>query len=311
MRFLSLIFLFLIYTGYLIIGGVIFHTTECPQEQEESKQKYELREAIINLKTRLDDSDRETLEKVLKRYVSTDFQDESDNMTTDCRRWDHVNSVFFSFTVVTTIGYGHLFPGTPEGKAACLVYALIGIPLNALLVGSLGNLFSSKLKKILLHFQNNNDFQEGSTTRDRTMLLVLETAGFTILFTGCLLLVPAAIFMHLENWDFGDSLYYTLITLTTIGFGDMVPDHTHIDSKAARWVYMAGVILWILIGMGYIIAVIEVISDTYRSSTKTVKKVLKVYKKTGTPALTDQLPEEEEFKTVEKEQTFIIHNVTS
>ena len=281
MRFLSLIFLFLIYTGYLIIGGVIFHTTECPQEQEESKQKYELTEAIINLKTRLDDSDRETLEKVLKRYVSTDFQDESDNMTTDCRRWDHVNSVFFSFTVVTTIGYG--------------------IPLNALLVGSLGNLFGSRLKKILHHFQEDLHL---TAPQDKTMLLVLETVGFTLMFTSCLVLVPAAIFMHLEGWDFGDSLYYTLITLTTIGFGDMVPDHTHIDSKAVRWVYMAGVILWILIGMGYIIAVIEVISDTYRSSTKTVKKVLK-------KALTEQLPEEGEFKTVEKEQTFIIHNVTS
>lgn len=292
MRFLSLVFLFLIYTGYLIIGGVIFHTTECPQEQEESKQKYELREAIINLKTRLDDSGRETLEKVLNRYVSSEFQDESDNMTTDCRRWDHVNSVFFSFTVVTTIGYGHLFPWTPEGKAACLVYALIGIPLNALLVGSLGNLFSSKLKKILLHFQNNNDFQEESTTRDRTMLLVLETAGFTILFTGCLLLVPAAIFMHLENWDFWDSLYYTLITLTTIGFGDMVPDkdtNTHIDTEALRWVYLVGVILWILLGMGYILAVIEVISDTYRSSSGTVKKVWEGYK--NTVALADQFPE--------------------
>ena len=118
------------------------------------------------------------------------------------------------------------------------------------------------------------------------MLLVLETVGFTLLFTSCLVLVPAGIFMHLEDWDFGDSLYYTLITLTTIGFGDMVPNHTHIDSEAIRWLYMTGVILWILLGMGYIIAVIEVISDTYRSSSRTVKKVWKGNK--NNPAMTEE-----------------------
>ena len=285
MHMLSLLILFLIYSGYLIIGGVIFHETECPQEEEKRREKMELVDAIMNLRTKLDGSDRETLEEVLKRYNLTVFQESSENQTTDCPRWDHVNSVFFSFTVVTTIGYGHLFPRTPEGKAACLVYALIGIPLNALLVGSLGNLFGSKLKKILHHFQD-NDFEEESTPQKRTKLIVLETVGFTLLFTSCLVLVPAAIFMHLEDWDFGDSLYYTLITLTTIGFGDMVPNHTHIDSEAIRWLYMAGVILWILLGIGYIIAVIEVISDTYRSSSRTVKKVLKGNK--NNPALTEE-----------------------
>ena len=288
MHMLSLLILFLIYSGYLIIGGVIFHETECPQEEEKRREKMELVDAIMNLRTKLDGSDRETLEEVLKRYKLTVFQDASDNQTTDCPRWDHVNSVFFSFTVVTTIGYGHLFPRTTEGKAACLVYALIGIPLNALLVGSLGNLFGSKLKKILHHFQD-NDFQEETTPQKRTKLIVLETVGFTLLFTSCLVLVPAAIFMHLEDWDFGDSLYYTLITLTTIGFGDMVPDkdtNTHIDTELLRWVYLVGVILWILLGMGYILAVIEVISDTYRSSSGTVKKVWKGYK--NTVALTEQ-----------------------
>ena len=286
---LSLTCLFLIYSGYLIIGGVIFHETECPQEEEERREKMELIDAIMILRTKLDGSDRETLEEVLKRYNLTVFQESSENQTTDCPRWDHVNSVFFSFTVVTTIGYGHLFPRTPEGKAACLVYALIGIPLNALLLGSLGSLFGSKLKKIMLHFQSKEECEEGAKSQDRTMLLIFETVGFTLLFTSCLILGPAAIFMHLEDWDFGDSLYYTLVTLTTIGFGDMVPDkdtNTHIDTELLRWVYLVGVILWILLGMGYILAVIEVISDTYRSSSGTVKKVWNGYK--NTVALTEQ-----------------------
>ena len=302
MHLLSLFFLFLIYSGYLIIGGVIFHETECPQEKEERKENFEHTEALLKLKTKLDGHDSETLEKVLKHFNAPKFRVESgDNRTTECQRWDHVNSVFFSFTVVTTIGYGHLYPSTPEGKAACLVYALIGIPLNALLVGSLGNLFGSKLKKILLHFHNKKALKDGTQNKkDRSLLLVLEAVGFTFLFTSCLLLAPAAIFMHLEDWSFLDSLYYTLVTLTTIGFGDMVPDkdtNIHIYTETLRWVYLVGVILWILLGMGYILAVIEVISDTYRSSSGTVKKVWEGYK--NTVALTEQLPE---IKCVEREQ---------
>lgn len=41
---------------------------------------------------------------------------------------------------------------------------------------------------------------------------------------GCLLFValPAAIFKHIEGWSALESLYFVVITLTTIGFGDFV-----------------------------------------------------------------------------------------
>lgn len=297
MSLLSLVSLFLIYSGYLIIGGVIFHTTECPQEEEDRRQESFLTDALLKIKKKLDGPDSKTLEKIIKLYISTEFQNGSKNKTTDCQNWDYVNSVFFSFTVVTTIGYGHLYPETPEGKAACLVYALIGIPLNALLVGSLGNLFGNKLKRIMLHFDSKRVLEDPSHSKDRTILLAMETIGFSLLFTSFLLLVPSAIFMLLEDWNFLDSFYYTLITLTTVGFGDMVPDkdtNDHIDTAALRWIYLIGTILWILLGMGYILAVIEVISDTYRSSSGTVKKVLEGCK--NTIALTEQVPEPSSFE---------------
>lgn len=31
------------------------------------------------------------------------------------------------------------------------------------------------------------------------------------------------IFMHIEKWHFIDALYFTTATLTTVGFGDVVP----------------------------------------------------------------------------------------
>lgn len=56
----------------------------------------------------------------------------------------------------------------------------------------------------------------------QTKIRVISTLLF-VLF-GCLLFValPAAIFKHIEGWSALDSLYFVVITLTTIGFGDFV-----------------------------------------------------------------------------------------
>ena len=48
----------------------------------------------------------------------------------------------------------------------------------------------------------------------------------TILFilAGCIVFVtiPAVIFKHIEGWSTLESLYFVVITLTTIGIGDYV-----------------------------------------------------------------------------------------
>ena len=56
----------------------------------------------------------------------------------------------------------------------------------------------------------------------------MESIVFIFFFTSVLMLIPAAIFTALENdesgsWDYHNSIYYTFITLSTVGFGDMVP----------------------------------------------------------------------------------------
>lgn len=56
----------------------------------------------------------------------------------------------------------------------------------------------------------------------QTKIRVISTIIF-ILF-GCVLFValPAVIFKHIEGWSALDAIYFVVITLTTIGFGDYV-----------------------------------------------------------------------------------------
>jgi Ion channel len=38
----------------------------------------------------------------------------------------------------------------------------------------------------------------------------------------CFLLIPAAVFSAIQSWSYGTGIYYGIITLTSVGFGDYV-----------------------------------------------------------------------------------------
>jgi hypothetical protein len=88
------------------------------------------------------------------------------------------------------------------------------------------------------------------------------------------LVIPAAIFAIVEEWNYIDSFYYAFISLTTIGFGDLVAGmygtvtkkgyiHLHSfhykpgqnDVGRWTWAYRSFIIVWILFGLGYLIMV--------------------------------------------------------
>ncbi len=51
---------------------------------------------------------------------------------------------------------------------------------------------------------------------------VLRVVSLILLGMVLFLLLPALGFMLVENWSYGEAVYYSFITLTTIGFGDYV-----------------------------------------------------------------------------------------
>lgn len=85
--------------------------------------------------------------------------------------------------------------------------------------------------------------------------------------------IPAGLFTYVEGWDYADSFYYAFISLTTIGFGDLVAGITNNKQTEIRhlmnciigqsdigyltWIYRAFIIVWIFFGLGYLIMVIR------------------------------------------------------
>jgi len=75
------------------------------------------------------------------------------------------------------------------------------------------------------------------------------------------------VFSAIESWSIVDSLYFTVSTMTTVGFGDIVP--THDTSKLLATFYMMLTVPLILISVGL---VTEVVHDNLQKRIEERKK---------------------------------------
>lgn len=66
--------------------------------------------------------------------------------------WSFYHSLFFAFTVCSTVGYGNLAPTTTLGRMIMILYSLIGIPINGILFAGLGDFFSRIVSTKRNHF---------------------------------------------------------------------------------------------------------------------------------------------------------------
>ncbi|KAG8001461.1 Potassium channel subfamily K member 2, partial [Nibea albiflora] len=231
MKWKTVTAIFLLVVLYLVMGAAVFRALEQPHE---SAQRLAILSQKLEFLSRHSCVNQSQMEELVKQA--------------------HI-----------PVCFGNISPHTEGGRIFCIIYALLGIPLFGFLLAGvgdqLGTIFGkgiARVEKMFMHWDIS-----------QTKIRVISTLLF-VLF-GCLLFValPAAIFKHIEGWSALESLYFVVITLTTIGFGDFVAGGSEIEYLDY---YKPVVWFWILVGLAYFAAILSMIGDWLRVISKRTKE---------------------------------------
>uniref|UniRef100_A0A8C5GVA2 Potassium channel subfamily K member 2-like n=1 Tax=Gouania willdenowi TaxID=441366 RepID=A0A8C5GVA2_GOUWI len=272
MKWKTVTAIFLLVVLYLVTGAAVFRSLEQPHE---SAQRLAILSQKLEFLSKHPCVNQSQLEELVKQVVSAirSGVNPAGTLTNHSSLWDLSSAFFFAGTVITTIGFGNTSPHTEGGRIFCIVYALLGIPLFGFLLAGVGDQLGTIFGKVIAKVEKMFVHWDISQTKIR----VISTLLFVLL--GCLLFValPAAIFKHIEGWSVLESLYFVVITLTTIGFGDFVAAQFFSVSPGGSEIeylhyYKPVVWFWILVGLAYFAAILSMIGDWLRVISKRTKE---------------------------------------
>ncbi|XP_050192484.1 potassium channel subfamily K member 10 isoform X2 [Myiozetetes cayanensis] len=261
MNWKTVLVIFVVVLVYLVSGGLVFHSLEQPFESMQ-KNTIALEKAdFLRKHTCVNEIELETL---IQHAVDADNAGVSPvgPSSNTSSHWDLGGAFFFAGTVITTIGYGKMAPSTVGGKVFCILYAIFGIPLFGFLLAGIGDQLGTIFGKGIARVEKVFRKKQVSQTKIRVISTIL------FILAGCIVFVtiPAFIFKHIEGWTALESIYFVVVTLTTIGFGDFVAGG-NADIHYREW-YKPLVWFWILVGLAYFAAVLSMIGDWLRVLSK-------------------------------------------
>ncbi|BFZ07840.1 hypothetical protein BsWGS_10879 [Bradybaena similaris] len=240
--------------GYLCAGAGIFMHLEGSSERDMVQNLRDKRRAFLNKSTCVSDED---LEKFIEEVVHAANRGVSavKNVSQSEPNWSFGQALFFASTVVTTIGYGRVTPLSDAGKAFCIVFAVLGIPLTLILFTACVERLMIPTRQLLYWL-----YDKLGHLYKVIHIQVLHLVIMLCVHVTFFMLIPAGIYTVLEpGWNFLDAFYYCFISLSTIGLGDYIPGDT--ADQPHRALYKVATTCYLLIGITMLLLVVTVFYD--------------------------------------------------
>ncbi|TDG98597.1 hypothetical protein EPR50_G00202020 [Perca flavescens] len=224
---------------YLSIGAAIFQVLEEPNWKQAAMQYNAQKDKILEDYPCLTKDD---LDRILEAVSDAAGQGITITGSKTFNNWNWPNAVIFAATVITTIGYGNIAPKTSAGRVFCILYGLFGVPLCLTWISELGKFFGGRAKHMGQYL----------TKKGFSLRKAQFTCTAIFLLWGVLvhLVLPPFVFMSQEGWTYIEGLYFSFVTLTTIGFGDLVAGVE--PNKEYPTLYRYFVEVWIYLGLAWL-----------------------------------------------------------
>eukprot|EP00941_MAST-03F_sp_MAST-3F-sp1_P000289 g289.t1 len=173
--------------------------------------------------------------------------------------WAFPSAVFFAMTIVSTIGYGTFSASTDLGLVFTMIYAIFSISY----FGYFLTITSDRIL-MFINWSAKKIYGHGYRIQPVAQLKVLVTVSFLYLF---LLSLAGPI---LGGWSYGDSLYFAVITFTTVGLGDYAPSFDDEKDETYRAIGYFSYALGTLLGLALLSGVLGGITDVFQNVKVTV-----------------------------------------
>ncbi|KAL5265214.1 hypothetical protein ACHWQZ_G006090 [Mnemiopsis leidyi] len=164
------------------------------------------------------------------------------------------DSFMYSVSVMSTVGWGVYYPKTTKLKIITCLYLIFGIPIFAAMLNVISGILDSA-EKYLLEKKTIRKYIGGDKCIT-SMQIIWAVLAVLLYAVVCDQLVEGGrddvIEAHLEDtvlnysWNFFISVYYTIITVTSIGFGDIYiysPAHVLLNLKPILCMFLTAFLI--------------------------------------------------------------------
>uniref|UniRef100_A0A914WTE8 Potassium channel domain-containing protein n=1 Tax=Plectus sambesii TaxID=2011161 RepID=A0A914WTE8_9BILA len=281
---------------YTLTGATMFYWMERPHEEELRRRGREevqatrtaLLDSLWRLSQRRDDDTRldwtdaaerqlDNMTRVLfkwfdRNYIVNEQQIFANDTDEEFHAWTWATSVFFSASMITTIGYGNLVPVTSTGRLFCVLYGLFGIPLMLVTIADMGKFIGDAIlvlfarwksvqratRRALHNSKKTVEVESEVDADDEDAQLEYERGAVPVSWILVIIIgytaLGGALLQSYEDWSFGQAFYFSFITMSTVGFGDFVP---------TKQAYYGLTLLYILLGLAITTMCVDLVGSQY------------------------------------------------
>uniref|UniRef100_A0A182RH20 Potassium channel domain-containing protein n=1 Tax=Anopheles funestus TaxID=62324 RepID=A0A182RH20_ANOFN len=258
--------LLLFYAAYLFMGASVFYHVENDLETErraeELAERIEINEMLVKYLSPEDLELQRTLIGRLDGYCGSKVTNYTEDEYEPPYVWDFYHSFYFAFIICSTVGYGNISPHNTFGRIFLIFYALIGLPVNGFFFAYVGEFWARGFVRLYRRYKAYK-LSANARYAPRRISFIGQIVLYLIPGVIVFIFAPACVFTYFEQWPYDVSVYYSFVTLTTIGFGDYAasfqPSQEH-EFGSLFTVYKIFIIFWFFAGIGYIFMILGFIA---------------------------------------------------
>lgn len=139
-----------------------------------------------------------------------------------------VDSIYVIIQIITTVGYGDLTTQEPACQLFLCFYVFLGLGIVAnafnTIAAKLFEMDQEALRMEIAFLHRMITGSNGATKKSSMLKIKVKSCGFAFLYWSMLMLASTWFYATFETKTWVQSFYMSMITVTTVGFGDVVPD---------------------------------------------------------------------------------------